>query len=184
MPLFARNRKLRFQTRPARCGPQQKERKLFLEIAEVDSYISRIMVAFVYLNGFDLAEAGSTHTQKLWQRGGFPRSFLAASDAASHAWREDFIETFLSRDAARFGIALPPEQLRRFWTMLAHLHGGVLNAAELGRAISSIKSLPVATWTSSPGLFWCAVCLPGSRTSANGWSIGFVRSTEAATAMS
>src|SRR2546423_5813999 len=93
-------------------------------------------VAFVYLNGFDLAEVGSTHTQQLWQRGGFPRSFLAASDTASHAWREDFIETFLSRDAARFGIELPPEQLRRFWTMLAHLHGGVLNAAELGRAIS------------------------------------------------
>ena len=93
-------------------------------------------VAFVYLNGFDLAEAGSPHTQQLWQRGGFPRSFLAASDTASHAWREDFIETFLSRDAARFGIELPPEQLRRFWTMLAHLHGGVLNAAELGRAIS------------------------------------------------
>ncbi len=93
-------------------------------------------VAFVYLNGFNLAEVGSTHTQQLWQRGGFPRSFLAANDTASHAWREDFIETFLSRDAARFGIELPPEQLRRFWTMLAHLHGGVLNAAELGRAIS------------------------------------------------
>jgi len=93
-------------------------------------------VAFVYLNGFDLAEVGSTHAQQLWQRGGFPRSFLATSDLASHAWREDFIETFLSRDAARFGIDLPPEQLRRFWTMLAHLHVGVLNAAELGRAIS------------------------------------------------
>src|SRR5256714_10554894 len=60
-------------------------------------------VAFVYLNGFDLAEVGSTHTQQLWQRGGFPRSFLAASDTASHAWREDFIETFLSRDAAGLG---------------------------------------------------------------------------------
>ena len=93
-------------------------------------------VAFVYLNGFDLGEVGSSHAQQLWQRGGFPRSFLAANNAASHAWREDFIETFLSRDAARFGIGLPPEQLRRFWTMLAHLHGGVLNAAELGRAIS------------------------------------------------
>ena len=93
-------------------------------------------VAFVYLNGFDLVEVGSGHIQQLWQRGGFPRSFLAANATASHAWREDFIETFLSRDAARFGISLPPEQLRRFWTMLAHLHGGVLNAAELGRALS------------------------------------------------
>lgn len=93
-------------------------------------------VAFVYLSGFDVTEVGAEQAEALWQRGGFPRSFLAADDAASYAWRQNFIETFLSRDAARFGITLPPEQLRRFWTMLAHLHGGVLNAAELGRAIS------------------------------------------------
>lgn len=93
-------------------------------------------VAFVHLTGFDIAEAGTDVTQRLWQRGGFPRSFLAHDDAASYAWRQDFIETFLTRDAARFGITLPPEVLRRFWTMLAHLHGGVLNSAELGRAVS------------------------------------------------
>jgi len=93
-------------------------------------------VAFVYLSGFDVAEAGENMAQTLWQRGGFPRAFLAPDDAASYAWRQDFIETFLSRDAASFGIALPPEGLRRFWTMLAHLHGGTLNAAELARAVS------------------------------------------------
>jgi len=93
-------------------------------------------VAFVYLSGFDVAEVGTDATQDLWHRGGFPRSFLALDDASSYAWRQDFIETFLSRDAARFGITLPPEGLRRFWTMLAHLHGGVLNVAELGRAVS------------------------------------------------
>lgn len=93
-------------------------------------------VAFVYLSGFDVTETGAEHAGRLWQRGGFPPSFLAHDDAASYAWRQDFIETFLSRDAARFGITLPPEQLRRFWTMLAHLHGGVLHAAELARAIS------------------------------------------------
>lgn len=93
-------------------------------------------VAFVHLNGFDLTETGADSAEPLWSRGGLPRSFLAADDAASYAWRQDFIETFLSRDAARFGIALPPEGLRRFWTMLAHLHGGVLNSAELARAVS------------------------------------------------
>ena len=93
-------------------------------------------VAFVQLGGFDVTETGAESMSQLWERGGFPRSFLAENDAASHAWRQDFIETFLSRDAARFGIALPPEGLRRFWTMLAHLHGGALNAAELGRALS------------------------------------------------
>ena len=60
-------------------------------------------VAFVYLTGFDVIEAGADVLQRLWQRGGFPRSFLAPDDAASYAWRQDFIETFLSRDAARFG---------------------------------------------------------------------------------
>ena len=93
-------------------------------------------VAFVQLGGFDVTETGAESAAKLWERGGFPRSFLADADAASYAWRQDFIETFLSRDAARFGISLPPEGLRRFWTMLAHLHGGSLNTAELGRAVS------------------------------------------------
>lgn len=93
-------------------------------------------VAFVYLGGFDLAETGPDAAMELWERGGFPRSFLGDDDAASYAWRQDFIETFLSRDAARFGIGLAPEGLRRFWTMLAHLHGGALNTAELGRALS------------------------------------------------
>ena len=93
-------------------------------------------VAFVFMGGFDLTEAGPDRADELWNRGGLPRSYLAEDDAASYAWRQDFIETFLSRDAARFGIALPPEGLRRFWTMLAHLHGGVLNTADLGRAMS------------------------------------------------
>ena len=93
-------------------------------------------VAFVQLGGFDVTETGAESLGRLWERGGFPRSFLAGDDSMSYAWRQDFIETFLSRDAARFGISLPPEGLRRFWTMLAHLHGGPLNTAELGRAVS------------------------------------------------
>ena len=93
-------------------------------------------VAFVRLAGFDVTETGTESAARLWERGGFPRSFLAEDDPGSFSWRQDYIETFLSRDAARFGITLPPEGLRRFWTMLAHLHGGSLNIAELGRAVS------------------------------------------------
>jgi hypothetical protein len=93
-------------------------------------------VAFVDLGGFDVTEVGAEHAMQLWHRGGFPRSFLAADDAASFAWRQDFIDTFLTRDAAQHGVTLPPEGLRRFWTMLAHLHGSVLNASELARAVS------------------------------------------------
>lgn len=91
-------------------------------------------VAFVQLSGFDIAEVGSEHTMRLWHRGTFPRSFLAADDAASYAWRQDFIDTFLSRDAAEFGLRMPPATLRRFWTMLAHGHGSEQNCNELARA--------------------------------------------------
>ena len=93
-------------------------------------------VAFVHLSGFNVTETGVELADRLWERGGFPMSFLAPDDTASYAWRQDFIETFLSRDAAQFGITLPPEQLRRFWTMLAHLHGSVFHASELSRALS------------------------------------------------
>jgi predicted AAA+ superfamily ATPase len=93
-------------------------------------------VAFVFLSGFDVTETGAARADALWVRGGFPRSFLAPDDWTSYAWRQDFIDTFLGRDAARFGVTLPPEQFRRFWTMLAHLHGGVLHVTELARAVS------------------------------------------------
>ena len=69
-------------------------------------------VAFVQLGGFDVTETGLESATRLWERGGFPRSFLAEDATTSYAWRQDFIETFLSRDAARFGITLPPEGLR------------------------------------------------------------------------
>jgi predicted AAA+ superfamily ATPase len=93
-------------------------------------------VEFIPVTGFTLDEVDLAEAGKLWQRGGFPRSFLANDAADSFAWRMNFIDTFLTRDAARLGIALPPESLRRFWIMLAHLHGGVANLAELGRTVS------------------------------------------------
>jgi uncharacterized protein len=72
---------------------------------------------------------------RYWFRGGFPRSFLAATTAASGLWRESFVRTFLERDIAQLGFDIPPESLRRLWTMLAHLHGQVLNTARLGAAL-------------------------------------------------
>ena len=71
----------------------------------------------------------------LWLRGGFPESFLAASDRASLTWREDFIRTYLERDIPSFGLRIPAETLRRFWTMLAHDQGGLLNAAKLAAGL-------------------------------------------------
>lgn len=88
-------------------------------------------IEFVYMSGFDLEEVGAEHLTPLWQRGGFPLSYLAATDEDSAAWRDSFIHTFLERDLRNFGIESPPAQLRRFWTMLAHTHGHIWNAAQL-----------------------------------------------------
>ena len=89
-------------------------------------------VAFHHLDGFDLTEVDDT--ERLWLRGGFPRSYLARSDAASRRWRDGFVQTLLARDLPDLGSTIPRETLRRFWTMLAHWHGQLWNGAEFGRA--------------------------------------------------
>lgn len=80
---------------------------------------------------FTLPEIGAKDMSTLWLRGGFPESFLSKGDHASLTWREDFIRTYLERDIPAFGLRIPAETLRRFWTMLAHSQGGLLNAAKL-----------------------------------------------------
>ncbi len=92
-------------------------------------------VALVSMSGFDLSEVGASGLRSLWWRGGFPRSYLAASDADSRQWREDFIQTFLERDLRRLGVQVAPTALRRFWNMVAHCHGQIWNASELGRSL-------------------------------------------------
>ena len=89
-------------------------------------------VAFHQLDGFDLAEVDDP--EHLWLRGGFPRSYLAPSGAASRRWRDGFVQMLLARDLPDFGSTIPQTTLRRFWTMLAHWHGQLWNGAEFGRA--------------------------------------------------
>ena len=92
-------------------------------------------IAFHELGGFALDEVGEEQSDALWQRGGFPRSFLAPTDEESLAWRREFIRTFLERDLPQLGIQVPSTTLHRFWSMLAHHHGQLWNAAELARAL-------------------------------------------------
>ncbi len=93
-------------------------------------------IGLVDLSGFNLREVGMDQQYRLWVQGGFPRSFLAPDEAASMIWRQDFVRTFLERDIPQLGITIPAETLRRFWTMIAHYHGQVLNASEFGRSLS------------------------------------------------
>lgn len=92
-------------------------------------------VAFVDMQGFSLSELEAGNQDRLWIRGGFPRSFLAASEAASVAWRKDFIRTFIEKDFASLGLGATPSSLGRLWRMTAHYHGQTLNASELGRSL-------------------------------------------------
>jgi predicted AAA+ superfamily ATPase len=93
-------------------------------------------IGFHELPGLSLAELEAGSLDRLWRRGGFPRAYLAATDAASRQWREAFIRTYLERDIPQLGIRLPAIALRRFWTMLAHYHGQTWNGSELGRALA------------------------------------------------
>ena len=82
--------------------------------------------------------------QPLWQRGGYPLSYLADSDALSLAWRQDFLRTFLHRDMPALGVRVPAETMRRLWTMLAHLQGQPFNASQLGLALGGASHTTVA----------------------------------------
>jgi hypothetical protein len=90
-------------------------------------------IAYHALGGFSIPEVGVRHHSRLWLRGGFPRAYLAASNAESVEWRQQFIATFLERDLPQLGIRISATTLRRFWTMLAHYHGQIWNASEFAR---------------------------------------------------
>ena len=92
-------------------------------------------IAYLELGPFDALEVGPAELEKLWVRGGFPRSFLAATDDLSLEWRRNFIRTYLERDVPQFGSRIPAETLRRFWTMLANNQSQVLNAANLASGL-------------------------------------------------
>ncbi len=87
------------------------------------------------MGGFSLAEIGKAAHARHWRRGGFPPSYLARSEADSLVWRRNFIQTFLERDLPQWGIGAPSTALLRFWTMLAHFHGQIWNAAEPARSL-------------------------------------------------
>ncbi len=106
-------------------------------------------IAYVDMGPLHVLETGSEAMERLWLRGGFPDSYLAENDAVSLALRGDFIRTYLERDVPMFGPRIPAETLERFWTMLAHGQGGLLNASKLASGIG----VTAPTVTSYLGLF-------------------------------
>jgi len=91
-------------------------------------------IAYHELGGLGLRDLGMDRWRELWLRGGMPRSVLAATDETSTLWRQQYIATFLERDIPQLGIQIPAATLRRFWTMICHYHGQILNHSELARS--------------------------------------------------
>jgi len=91
-------------------------------------------IAYHHLPGLSLEETGPRLLERLWLRGGFPRSFLAPSDGQGHRWMEQIVTTFLQRDLPELGFRIPSQTLFRFWKMLAHYHGQIWNASEFARS--------------------------------------------------
>lgn len=92
------------------------------------------------LEGFRLADLGASAQTKHWLRGGFPLSYTARAETDSLTWRRQFLQTFLERDMPQLGVTIPAIALRRFWSMVAHYHGQIWNAAELARALAVNES--------------------------------------------
>ena len=90
-------------------------------------------IAYLELAPLQVLETPDVPVDELWVRGGFPESVLAQDAMQSLRWRQNFIRTYLERDIPQFGPRIPAETLRRFWGMLAHLQGGLLNVAQLAR---------------------------------------------------
>jgi len=91
-------------------------------------------IHFHELTGFGLHEVPRSALDRLWLRGGYPRSFLAQDDEASFRWRTNLVRTYLERDIPELGLRVPSSTLRRFWTMVANAHGTIWNASEFARA--------------------------------------------------
>lgn len=89
----------------------------------------------IEIGGFTLREVGSEAIDSLWLRGGFPRSWLAGSEADSMAWRKQFVMTLLERDLPQWGVRVPAIALLRFWNLIAHYHGQYWNSAEPARVL-------------------------------------------------
>lgn len=88
-------------------------------------------IAYTHVTPFQLSEV--REQKKLWVRGGFPRSFLAASDAASLRWRETYMQTYFERDLVALGMNLPPQRILRLWALLAQYHGNVVNYTKMAQ---------------------------------------------------
>ncbi|MBX9621641.1 MAG: ATP-binding protein [Alphaproteobacteria bacterium] len=121
---------------------QHKENKKFLILGSASRDLIRQSsetlagrLAHIEVTPFSYWEVREIN--KLWVRGGFPLSYLAPSEFDGFNWLKFYITSFLERDVPSLGINVPAATLRRFWMMLAHYHGNIFNASEIGKSLSA-----------------------------------------------
>lgn len=91
-------------------------------------------IAYYKLGGFSIADVNKNNIKKMWLYGCYPKSFLVKNPQESFLWRKNYITTFLERDIPQLGINIPAQTLRKFWLMLSHYHGQIMNYSELARS--------------------------------------------------
>lgn len=92
-------------------------------------------ISYLEIMPFNLLEVGEENLERLWVRGGFPKSYLAQSDERSAKWRENYIRTYLERDIPQLGFTIPAKSIERLWRMLAHSHGQILNSSKIASSL-------------------------------------------------
>jgi predicted AAA+ superfamily ATPase len=103
-------------------------------------------ISYIDMTPLSVSEIPSEAHETLWIRGGFPDSYLAKDAQQSLNWRKDLLRTYLERDVPMFGARIPAETLRRFWTMLAHNQGTLINASRLAAGLE-VSSPTVSRYT-------------------------------------
>lgn len=103
-------------------------------------------VSYIDMTPLNALELPAEAQETLWLRGGFPDSYLAPDERESLDWRKDLLRTYLERDVPMFGSRIPAETLRRFWTMLAHNQGALINASRLAAGLE-VSSQTVSRYT-------------------------------------
>ncbi|MHB1198742.1 MAG: ATP-binding protein [Polaromonas sp.] len=103
-------------------------------------------ISYIDMTPLSVLEVPTAAQEELWVRGGFPDSFLAPDQRHALSWRKDLLRTYLERDVPMFGSRIPSETLRRFWTMLAHNQGSLINASRLAAGLE-VSSQTVSRYT-------------------------------------
>lgn len=92
-------------------------------------------VAYLELPPLQVQELAEGQQNRVWLRGGFPNSLLSRSDAQSLDWRQNLISTYIERELPSYGSRLPTQTVRRLWTMVGHLQGGLLDVSQLAKGL-------------------------------------------------